>query len=256
MAASVVEIAGTKLRVTEAGSGPPLLYLHGRGGSNWTPLLDRLSENWRVIAPEHPGFGRSSIPDWMMSVGDLAFFYLDFLETLDLRRVHLAGHSLGGWIAAELAIRSTGRLASLALLAPFGVLAEDAPYDDIFAMPPEEIARRMFYDQALAEARIAALPNADLDTAIQNATAVARVGWSPRLHNPQLRHWLHRIDVPTLVAWGVEDRIAPFACHAQFVAEIAGAELFALEQSGHALPQERPREVAQRLNDFYDRVRS
>ena len=72
-----------------------------------------LAEKHRVLAPEHPGFGRSQIPDWMMGIGDLAYFYLDFIEKLDLENVHLVGHSLGGWTAAEIAVRNTSRLKSL-----------------------------------------------------------------------------------------------------------------------------------------------
>src|ERR1700749_4307996 len=103
-------INGTELNVYEAGSGETLLFLHGAGGSNWSPLLQHLAEKHRVLAPEHPGFGRSQIPDWMLGIGDLAYFYLDFLETLDLTNVHLVGHSLGGWAAAEIAVRNTSRL--------------------------------------------------------------------------------------------------------------------------------------------------
>ena len=129
---SVIDVAGTKLGYREAGAGATVLFLHGAAGAAWDPLLDRLSDGYRVLAPEHPGFGRGQIPDWMMGVGDVAFFYLDLMQALDLRDVHLVGHGLGGWIAAEIAIRSTARLASLALLAPAGVETREAMFDDIF----------------------------------------------------------------------------------------------------------------------------
>src|SRR5215470_8571633 len=127
-----IDVAGAPLRCLEAGAGPTVLYLHGLAGAAFDPLLARLAVNHRVIAPEHPGFGRGPIPDWMMSVGDVAFFYLDVLQALDLREVHLVGHDLGGWIAAEIAIRATQRLASLALLAPAGLASKHAPFDDVF----------------------------------------------------------------------------------------------------------------------------
>src|SRR3981081_3267425 len=96
------------------GPGPPgvgaaVVFLHGAGGAAWDPLLDQLSSGYRMLAPEHPGFGRGQVPDWMMSVGDVAFFYLDLMQALDLRNVHLVGHGLGGWIAAGIAIRKTPR---------------------------------------------------------------------------------------------------------------------------------------------------
>ena len=74
-----------------------------------------------MIAPEHPGFGESDTPDWLDTIEDLAYFYLDLLEQLKLSGVHLVGLSLGGWIAAELAVRSTQRLASLTLAGAAGL---------------------------------------------------------------------------------------------------------------------------------------
>jgi pimeloyl-ACP methyl ester carboxylesterase len=255
MRESTIEIKGQSLRLMEAGSGAPVLYLHGAGGPNWYPMLENLSMQWHVMAPEHPGFARSAIPDWMSNVGDLAFFYLDVLEVLGLKDVHLVGHSLGGWTAAEIAIRNTARLKSMALLAPAGVVSAEVPFGDIFLWSPEEHARNSFFDQKLVEARLRGLADVDVDVMLQNRAAAARLAWSPRLHNPQLPAWLHRIDVPTLLVWGVEDRVVPFACHKAYLKGIAGAELFALPQSGHALHTERPGEVSARLDQFFTGVR-
>ncbi|MFT8244305.1 alpha/beta fold hydrolase [Roseomonas sp. BN140053] len=250
-----LEVLGQPLRVLEAGSGPPLLFLHGAGGLSWNPLLERLSATHRVIAPEHPGFGRTEIPAWMMSVGDLAFFYLDVLEALDLREVDLVGLSMGGWTAAELAIRDTSRLRTLTLMAPAGVRSE-VPFGDIFLWSPEESARRGCFNPEIAEQRVRALAEADLDTTLRNRAATARLAWNPRLHNPQLPFWLHRIDVPTLLVWGTEDQVVPFACAESYRRGIPGAQLLALPETGHALPAERPAEIAERLEAFFAEVRS
>ncbi|MGE0627329.1 MAG: alpha/beta fold hydrolase [Hyphomicrobiaceae bacterium] len=237
-----IDVKGQKLKLKEDGEGQPLLFLHGAGGSSWNPMLKLLAQRFRVMAPEHPGFGRSQIPDWMMSVGDLAFFYLDALETMDLKGVHLAGHSLGGWTAAEIAVRNTSRLKSLTLMSPAGCRSDDVPFGDIFLWDAETATRAQFYNQKLAEDRIKLLPNADLDVVLQNKAAVARLAWSPRLHNPQLKYWLHRIDVPALLIWGRDDRIVPFDCHKAFVREIKGIRLLALPESGHSLHTERAAE--------------
>lgn len=242
-----IEVAGTKLRYCDAGAGATVLFLHDAAGASWDPLLDMLSAKRRVIAPEHPGFGRRQIPEWMMSTGDVAFFYLDVLQALDLREIHVVGHGLGGWIAAEIAIRSTGRLASLTLLAPAGVESPDAPFDDIFAWTTDEFARRQFHDQKLAEDWRQAQARLDIDVVLQNRTALARLAWNPRLSNPQLPYWLHRIDVPTLLIWGEDDQVIPFACHEPYLREIRQAELLALPNTGHALPIERAGEIAARL---------
>jgi pimeloyl-ACP methyl ester carboxylesterase len=251
MQESIIDVAGTPLRYCEAGAGAIVLFLHDAAGASWDPLLERLTSAFRVIAPEHPGFGRRQIPDWMMSTGDVAFFYLDALQTLNLREVHLVGHGLGGWIAAEIAIRSTSRLASLTLLAPAGVESPDAPFDDIFAWTADEFARRQFHDKKLAEDWRQTQAKLDIDVVLQNRTALARLAWNPRLSNPQLPYWLHRIDVPTLLVWGEEDQVIPFACHEPYRREIRQAELLALPQTGHALPIERADEIAARLKTFF-----
>jgi pimeloyl-ACP methyl ester carboxylesterase len=112
--ASVEAVNDLKVRVLRGGSGPTLLFLHGAGGfPGWLPWFDRLSASHQVIVVEHPGFGASDDAPGLVNVSDFAFYYLDFLERYDLREVHLAGHSLGGWIAAEIAIRDRSRLASL-----------------------------------------------------------------------------------------------------------------------------------------------
>ncbi len=242
-----MDVFGQSLRVCEAGDGAALLFLHGAGGANWSPLHDKLAANHRLIAPEHPGFGKSPTPDWMMSVGDLAFFYLDLLSVLDLKTVHLVGHSLGGWTAAELAIRSTERLASVTLMAPAGCAVADTPFGDIFLWSPEEAVRNQVYDQALAEKRIEALANADLDIVLQNKATTARLAWSPRLHNPQLPHWLHRIDRPTRLIWGREDKIIPFACRQPFLDNIPKIDLVEVPECGHLLHSEKPTETAEAI---------
>jgi pimeloyl-ACP methyl ester carboxylesterase len=251
MQETTAEANGTRLRILEAGEGETVLFLHGAGGLAWYPLLELMAKKRRVIVPEHPGFGRSQIPEWMMTVGDLAFFYLDLLKVLDLKNVHLVGHSLGGWNAAEIAIRDTSRLKSVSLLAPAGVASPEVPFGDIFLWSPEENARHAFYDQRLVEERLKQLATADIDISLQNRAAAARLAWNPRLRNPQLPYWLHRIDVPTLFVWGREDAICPLACAEPFMKPIKGATLEVLPQSGHALHTERPREVAAILDRFF-----
>jgi len=116
-----LRVAGCSVQMLRGGKGPPLLFLHGAGGAGvWLPFMSALSECYDVIVPDHPGFGRSDTPEWLDQLSDLAYFHLDLIETLKLDGVHLVGHSLGGWIAAELAVRSTQRLSALTLIAqPF-----------------------------------------------------------------------------------------------------------------------------------------
>src|SRR5262244_4315200 len=98
-------LRGCTVGLMRAGAGSPLLVLHGASGAGaWLPFMAALAERHDVIVPEHPGYGASDTPDWLDSIHDLAYFYLDFLRELDLDQVHLVGISIGGWIAAEVAV--------------------------------------------------------------------------------------------------------------------------------------------------------
>ena len=252
MRETVLDVRGTNVRMLEAGTGPTLLFLHGIDGPSADPLLETLAQRFRVVAPEMPGFTHSPIPDWMMSVSDAAFFTLDLIASLGLPKLHLAGHSIGGWIAAEAATRSTSALASLSLLAPAGVMPRQAPAVDVFLMSGEEGVRALFHDQSLADKEIAVRAQQPLDISLQNRAGLARLAWTPRMASVTLPHWLHRIDVPTFIAWGVEDKIRPFSTHEIFTREIAGAQFKALTGCGHAIPQERGAEIAHDMIAFID----
>ena len=109
--AETINIAGCCIEVLSGGAGAALVCLHGAGGASaWAPYMAALAEKFEVVVPSHPGYGRSDTPDWLDRLTDLAYFYLDFIEQLELERIHLVGNSLGGWIAAELAVRSCQRL--------------------------------------------------------------------------------------------------------------------------------------------------
>src|SRR5437588_2471667 len=130
---SILAIRDCRIRRMRGGSGAPLVFLHGGGGIGiWLPSMARLAKKFDVIAPEHPGFGESDTPAWLDTIGDLANFYLDFLDQLDLTGVHLVGSSLGGWIAADLAVRNSTRLASLTLTGSAGIYVEDVSQVDPF----------------------------------------------------------------------------------------------------------------------------
>src|SRR5215831_7276782 len=145
---STVAIRGCNIKLMRGGSGPPLLFLHGAGGAGaWLPVMQALAEKFDVIVPEHPGYGASDTPDWLDSIHDLAYFYLDFLDELDLDRVHLVGISIGGWIAAELAVRDTHRLASLTLADAAGIHLPGVAQVDTFLSTDEQRIRDFFYDQ-------------------------------------------------------------------------------------------------------------
>jgi len=223
------------VRLLRDGRGASLIYLHGAAGlPGWIPFFARLAETYEVVVPEHPGFGASDNPPWIRNIGDMAMYYLDFLDGLDAQRVHLVGHSLGGWIAAELAVRNTARLASLTLIAPAGVRVKGVPSGDNFIWSPEEAARNLFHDQSYADKMLAQVPTEEeADRALTNRYMAAKLGWEPRWFNPSLERWLHRIDVPTLVLWGAEDKFLPSQYAARWRERVSGALVETIPACGH-----------------------
>ncbi|HWD59940.1 MAG TPA: alpha/beta hydrolase [Stellaceae bacterium] len=238
----MLNVNGTAIRLLRGGraGAPPLVFLHGAGGhTGWMGFLEELSQEFEVFAPEHPGFGRSDDPPWLDEVGDLAFFYLDVIEALGLDRVQLIGTSLGGWIAAELAVRNDTRLAGLTLVCAVGITAGGTPIDDIFRMPVEENLRRFYADQDRAARRLADMAAIDPHLYAKNRATVTRLAYRPRFYNPSLEKWLHRIHVPVLLVWGAKDGLVPWRFGEAYRAAIPGSRLVVLEGAGHAPFDER-----------------
>jgi pimeloyl-ACP methyl ester carboxylesterase len=252
-----VTVAGATIRLfrgAPAGAGAQLLvFLHGAGGhTGWMAFLDELATRFAVFAPEHPGFGQSDDPPWLDGVADLAYFHLDLLKTLGLERVRLMGTSLGGWVAAEMAVRSTKRLASLTLIGAVGITAEGRPIPDIFRMPDDENLRRFYADPERARRRLADLAHADMRVVAKNRATVNRLAYRPRFYNPGLAKWLHRIDVPTLLLWGAEDGLVPPKFGEAYRALIPASRLIVLPNAGHAPFDEQKDAFLAAFRDFID----
>jgi pimeloyl-ACP methyl ester carboxylesterase len=246
---SDIEVRGSKLRLHRGGRGEPLLYLHGEdGGPPALELARLLAERLDVWLPEHPGFGASPTPLWLDTIHDLAYFYLDFLEASGLPPVHLVGHSLGGWIALEIAVRNPGRLKSLTLVGSAGIHVKGVPKGDFFMRPPEVVFRSLFADEHIADEVLArpSTPEAE-NLQIKNRYAIARVAWHPPFFDPHLAKWLHRVTAPAHVVWGDTDRMFPIEYAHEFQRLIPHARLTVLGRCGHMPHLERPRELAQSI---------
>jgi len=239
-----IEVDGCRINLRRGGSGEPLLYLHGANGAPAIlPFMEKLAQRFDVLVPEHPGFGASDEPEWLENMHDLAYFYLDVLKSLELRGVHLVGSSLGGWLALEMAVRDASRVKSLVLVGPAGISVPGVSPGDVFLWSPEELVRNLFFDAALAE-KILAQPMTPelLDVSLKNRHTVARLGWEPRMHDPFLRKWLHRVKVPVKIVWGEADKVLPVAYASEFKKLMPGAEVDIIPRCGHLPQAEKPDE--------------
>lgn len=249
---SDLEVRGSQVRLHRGGRGEPFLYLHGEDGALPALELARLlARRLDVWIPEHPGFGASAMPAWLDTIHDLAYFYLDFVDALKLPHVHLAGHSLGGWIALEIAVRNPERVRSLTLIGSAGIHVAGVPKGDFFMRPPEVVFRSLFADESIADELLAhpVTPEVE-DVRIKNRYAIARVAWHPPFFNPHLAKWLHRITGPTQVVWGDTDRMFPIEYAREFHRLIPRSRLTVIPRCGHMPHIERPRELAESIMTF------
>jgi pimeloyl-ACP methyl ester carboxylesterase len=251
--------AGTTIELLVKGKGQPLLFLHaGHGFDIDDPLVEALSKHYKVIAPSHPGFGASELPRQITSTDDLVYFYLDLLEELDLKDLLVVGVSFGGWLAAELATRGTGRIAKLVLIDAVGVKfsgRETRDILDIFSKPLEDIPSLFFHDQDKAMQILAGLDfkNMSIETATRfarNRESLLLFGWSPTLYNPKLLGRLHRVHVPVLVLWGSDDLVTPLSYGQKYAAAFEHGVFEQVADAGHYGYLEQPGKFAEKVTAF------
>jgi pimeloyl-ACP methyl ester carboxylesterase len=241
--------------VWEAGSGTPLLYLHGEGRPAWTPFHDALAERHRVIVPLHPGYGGSTGTELLQDLPDLVYYYLDFLDQAGLRGLPLVGHGLGGMIAAELAAVQPERFTALVLVAPFGLWLQDDPVQDFFAVPPADLPALLYHDPsspaAQADADIPTEGDALIEYHVERAKSLATAAkylWP--IPNRGLAKRTHRIAAPTLIVWGAGDRVASPRYAEAFQRQIKGSRVEIVEQAGHLPHEEQPSRLAEIVSSF------
>jgi pimeloyl-ACP methyl ester carboxylesterase len=248
-----LELGGISVEYVRKGCGAPLLVLHGEDGPlDGEPFVDRLAEHADVIAPVHPGFARSPRPAWCDSIDDLAYAYNGLLAALSLRDVVVAGISMGGWIAAEMAARSEERLAGIVLAGALGVKVSDREtrdIQDIFALSEETLNRLSYHDPARAP-RAGELPDEELELFVRNREAAALYLWEPYAHNPKLLGRLQRLRTPCLVLWGESDGIAKPDYGRAYAGAIPGSSFALIPRAGHAVYREQPEALAAHVARF------
>ena len=250
-----LELDGGRVHLLRGGTGEPVLFLHAAGGAGtWLPFHGLLaSSGFEVIAPDHPGFGKSDEFPEAEAIDDLVFHYLDVLDALGLDRPHVVGGSFGGWIAAELAVYAPHRIGSLTLLSAAGLRLPEHPATDLFLLPPARLPEVLFHNPPPPAPAPPPGAAPDLDAIIaayREATSLARFSWVPFLSDPKLERRLRRITAPALVVAPSDDRVIPVE-HAQRYAErIAGAEYSEVPDCGHAMYFEKPEQFASAVTSF------
>lgn len=247
-------IAGTSVELLEVGSGPDLLYLHaGEGADPAAAFLPPLARHFRVLMPSHPGFGLSDLPDHVATMDDLSYFYLDWMDHFDLKDVTLVGSSIGAWLALEIATKDRSRLSRLVLDNPVGLRfgeRTERDFFDIFHESPTEWTK-FYLAGAPDDLRDwAAEPEDVALRAARNREMFTRLAWAPYLHNPQLKARLHRIDLPALVLWGEQDRIASRSYAGSFAGALPQGECWAIAGAGHFASVDQPAAFAGAIVDF------
>lgn len=249
-----VEVSGVGIDLVDIGDGPALLYLHGgRGHFGFAPFLQALAKSNRVIAPWLPGFGHSDLPRAYNAIDDLAYFGLDLVDEMKLNDVSVVGAGFGGWVAAEMAIRSTRNLKNLSLIGALGVKFADhltREIADIHAMLPDQIDRTLYADPDRYRLDTTGMSESDLTAVVRMGEAAVLFGWKPYMHNPRLRRWLHRIDIPTLVLWGEKDAMVSPDYGRQYADAIPGARFEMVAGAGHYPGLEQPDATAALLAGF------
>jgi len=250
-------VAGCRVHVMQAGTGAPLLFLHGgRGAGEWLPFFAALARRFQLIVPEHPGFGRSDTPAWLENVGDLAHFYQSFIRMLGLSKVHLVGTSLGGWIAAELAMRDGQALQALTLIAAAGIPVRGEQPQDLFLWTPEQMLRHSYADPARVEQLLVAQPDdAERNLQQKNRQTLARLGRATYMCDPHLHERLPHLAIPTQLIWGERDGIIPPSHGRAYQAAIPAAQLHLLSDCGHLPHVEKLDDTVALVCAFDDRLR-
>jgi len=255
-----IETSGTgqvELTVDEQGEGKPILLLHGGGGpQSVAPFAELLAEQGpaHVITPVHPGFGGTERPEQLTTIAQLAELYVGLLSDMGLGKVTLIGNSLGGWIAAEMALlASTGQLDCVVLVDAVGIEVPGHRVVDFFTLTMPEVFERSYHEPAKFAIDPATLPPVAQQAMLGNRQALAVYAGDTSMMDPGLGPRLGGVVVPSLVVWGESDRIADPEYGRAFAQAIPGAEFELLGETGHMPQLETPEKLLAAIMSFADR---
>ena len=246
---------GLTLHVSEHGSGRHILVLHGGAGpQSMIGLASALSRRARVILPTHPGFDGEPRPEWLDSIDDLAYAYLDLLERLDLQNVLVIGSSMGGWIASAMAVRDSTRLGGLVLIDAGGIQVEGHPIANVSSLTPDQLAALSFHNPAAFRVDPATVSPEQAATRAANFRTLYTYDQGQGMGDPKLRRRLGRVRIPVLVVWGESDGVIDAEYGRAYAQSFPDARFHLIPEAGH-LPQiEQPERLLTLVWEFADRI--
>ena len=243
----------TDITVEEYGSGRPFMLMHGGAGpQSMIGFASRLaaSEHAHVYVPTHPGFGGTARPDWLNNISALAETYVKLIEQLDLRDVAVVGGSIGGWIAAEMALRHSTRISSFIMIDAVGIVVGGQPIVDIFPLTLDEVMQLSYHNPVPFRPDPTKLTDADKRGLAANRQALAVYGGQPSTGDPTLAKRLSAVTTPTLVVWGDSDGIVSPDYGRAFAAAIPNAKFQLLPDAGHMPQIETPDQLLTTIRNF------
>jgi pimeloyl-ACP methyl ester carboxylesterase len=248
-------IGAVPVSYTEDGEGQPVLLLHGGAGPfSVAGFGTKMSgAGYRVIVPVHPGFDGTPRPAELSSVAGVAAVYAALLRELDLTDVCVIGNSVGGWIAAELALAESEaadcRVSSVVLSDAAGLLLDSAPVPDFFSLTLDQVAELSYFNPDAFRIDPAALPPERAAAMAANRATLLEYGGTA-MGDPGLRDRLSAITMPVLVVWGAADRMIPVEHGHAYADSIPGAEFRLIADAGHLPQLETPEELLALVRDF------
>jgi pimeloyl-ACP methyl ester carboxylesterase len=239
--------------VKVAGSGSPIVFLHGAGGLVWDEFLQRLAQQHTVYAPEMPGTsaGDPEAIAHLDNLWDLVLYHNDLLDALGLKSVPVIGHSFGGMLAAEIAANNPERVSSLVLVCPIGLWRDEMPIRNwMLVTPASDMPKLLFYEPEGPLARMVFGPS-DVEAQIRMVWSMACTGkfvWP--IPDKGLHKRIHRIQAPTLLVWGKQDRLVPPGYAQEFAGRISRSKVEMIDQAGHLVALEHPARLAELVEGF------
>ena len=250
-----IELAGAKIHYLKGGQGNPLVVLHSvEGNLGWRPYLQQLAQHNTVYAMTLPGFGRSERPSWLETLPDVTRLTLWLIEAWGLQRASVLGHFMGGWVAAEMAVSCPQLLDRLILVDAAGIRPQQGEITDIFLHGQEGVRKMAFFDPENSPAAKdlfgRKLPPEERELSAKNQENAIRYCWKPYMHDATLPFFLPRVQTPTLIVWGKEDRIIPLECGELYRQALKNSRLETLDRCGHYPHLEKPDEFSRLVNEF------